>query len=216
MPRITVNVSEEVEEWLESEAERLNWSKAKAGGHCIKTLYSDVNHIDVQHIDVKQSDVHTDTALTEALEASPYDDVAALVATVADLEDRVDDLEAGGDTDTADRAAPIVAHTPADDAPDDEAATVDTAAVRERVRAQLDEGPPRKAHVRDAVVDAVALLATEGPLATGDLQDRVYEEYADHYSTPRTFWNSVADYVEPIDGVEKTYGEWSYTAPDAV
>jgi hypothetical protein len=52
----------------------------------------------------------------------------------------------------------------------------------------------------------VELLANEGELATKELQNRLYEDYADDYSSPRTFWNSISRYVEQVDGVEHPYG----------
>ncbi|POG57248.1 hypothetical protein [Haloferax marisrubri] len=45
MGRITVNVPDPVEEWLEAESERLGWSKSKTGGECIKLIHSESNHI---------------------------------------------------------------------------------------------------------------------------------------------------------------------------
>jgi hypothetical protein len=72
VPRITVNVDEETEAWLEAEADRLNWSKADAGGWCINLMYSSVDHITPQQSDALGSD---------GREAS-------------DLRQRVDELEA--------------------------------------------------------------------------------------------------------------------------
>lgn len=83
--------------------------------------------------------------------------------------------------------------------------------IRDRVRSQLSED--RTPHVREATIDVVALLASEGELATKKLQNRLYEDYADDYSSARTFWNSISRYVEQVDGIEHPYGSWKY-APE--
>jgi hypothetical protein len=83
--------------------------------------------------------------------------------------------------------------------------------IRDRVRSQLSED--RTPHVREATIDVVALLASEGELATKELQNRLYEDYADDYSSARTFWNSISRYVEQVDGIEHPYGSWKY-APE--
>lgn len=55
MPRITVNVSENVEEWIESEADTLATSKARVGGHCITVMHNSVDHIDLHRSAVGDS-----------------------------------------------------------------------------------------------------------------------------------------------------------------
>ncbi len=50
-------------------------------------------------------------------------------------------------------------------------------------------------------------------LATKELQNRLYEDCADDYSSARTFWNSISRYVEQVDGIEHPYGSWKY-APE--
>lgn len=83
MPRITVNVSEEAEEWLKSEADALGVSKARTGGHCIEVMQNTVHHVDLHRSNVNQTDA------TDA-------DVNVL-ERVAALEERVRALERGGD-----------------------------------------------------------------------------------------------------------------------
>lgn len=85
MPRITVNVSEEVEEWIESEADALDGSKAQIGGHCITVMYNTVDHINLHQNTVHQT-------------ASDSDD--DLSARLDDLEERVDELEKSQDKQT--------------------------------------------------------------------------------------------------------------------
>jgi len=84
MPRITVNVSEETEAWLEAEADALGVSKARVGGHCIEVMQSTVDHINLQ-----QSAVDS---------VATGDDVDEDIEDVRDrldqLENRVDELEA--------------------------------------------------------------------------------------------------------------------------
>jgi len=67
-------------------------------------------------------------------------------------------------------------------------------------------------------VDALLLLREHGELETGDLQDELYPEYEEHYSTDRTMWNAVSRYLEDLAGFEKTdsYGGWACAGDDAV
>lgn len=78
MPRITVNISEEVEDWIESEADALGVSKAQAGGHCIKVMQNTVDHINLHRSTVEQTVSQSDENLR---------------ARLNELEQRVDDLE---------------------------------------------------------------------------------------------------------------------------
>jgi hypothetical protein len=78
------------------------------------------------------------------------------------------------------------------------------------VRAVIGDGPPRKSHALDALVDAVALLAERGQLSTGDLKNELWEKYDEHYSTKRTMWNSLDRHLEELSAVSKPgYGEWA-------
>lgn len=126
---------------------------------------------------------------------------------IAALEARVDDLEGEsrmpkGRGETAETAVERRAETPESEEPARER-------VRERVREHIGDGPPRKSHARDALVEAVALLADRGPLATAELKDALWEKYGEHYSTERTMWNSLDRHLEEIPGVSKPgYGEW--------
>jgi hypothetical protein len=85
VPRITVNVSEEVEEWIEAEADVLDGSKAQIGGHCITVMYNTVDHINL----------HQDTVQQTA--SDPNDE---LHTRLDDLEERVDELEMSHDEQT--------------------------------------------------------------------------------------------------------------------
>jgi len=82
MPRITVNVSEEIEAWLTSEADALGISKARVGGHCIEVMYSTVDHINLH-----QSTVDADR------DDNRPDHPSDLAERVDELEARLDDLE---------------------------------------------------------------------------------------------------------------------------
>jgi len=64
--------------------------------------------------------------------------------------------------------------------------------------------------VEEALVDAVALLADRGALATGDLKDELYPRYEAEYSTKRTMWNSLDRHLDGVPGVHKPeYGTWA-------
>ena len=80
VPRITVNVDDETEAWLEAEADRLNWSKADAGGWCINLMQSSVEHINTQQSAVDYSDVQQTDSLVERVDE--------LEARLRALEDR--------------------------------------------------------------------------------------------------------------------------------
>jgi hypothetical protein len=83
VPRITVNVDDETEAWLEAEADRLNWSKADAGGWCINLLQNSVEHINPQQTTVAETDRPGESDLRQRLD---------------ELEKRVRDLETGRET----------------------------------------------------------------------------------------------------------------------
>jgi len=129
---------------------------------------------------------------------------------VAELEARVEALEERFDTPEPDtgggRRAPRREAATEGSAADDR----DEAAVREAVREAIADGPPRKTHAREALVDAVALLADRGALATGDLKDELYPRYEAEYSTKRTMWNSLDRHLDGVPGVHKPeYGTWA-------
>jgi hypothetical protein len=67
VPRITVNISEEVEDWIESEADALGVSKAQAGGHCIKVMQNTVDHINLHRSTVEQTVSQSDENLRARL-----------------------------------------------------------------------------------------------------------------------------------------------------
>ena len=56
------------------------------------------------------------------------------------------------------------------------------AAVRAAVREAVGEGALRKTQAREALVDAVALPADRGALATGELKADLYPRYDEKYS----------------------------------
>lgn len=124
----------------------------------------------------------------------------ALEDRLADLEARVEDLEAGGGG--VDREP-----RPAVDPGGGDRDAGGSEAVREAV---LDElGEAKKTHVREAVADAVALLVERGPLSTGEVKAELWSAYDDHYSTEKGMWESVNRYLKDVEGVSKPgYGEW--------
>ncbi|MFD1687600.1 ribbon-helix-helix protein, CopG family [Halobellus litoreus] len=126
---------------------------------------------------------------------------AAVVDRLDALEARVDELEGRG---TSPPTAPI------DTEPTPDPPANPDADVRDRVREAIGDGPPRKSHARDALVEAVALLAERGPLSTGELKDELYPRYESEYSTKRTMWNSLDRHLGELPGVHKPeYGTWA-------
>lgn len=92
-------------------------------------------------------------------------------------------------------------------------------ALADDVRAHLEatDQPPKTAHGRGVILDVFQLLRERGPMKTGDLQDEIYPDYADHWSDGRTMWNAIDRYLEDVPGIEKGgYGEWAYAGDDAV
>jgi Arc/MetJ-type ribon-helix-helix transcriptional regulator len=125
----------------------------------------------------------------------------ALEDRLAELEARVEELEAGGGVDRDARPTAV--------AGGGDRAEGDSEAVREGVLAELGDGPPRKRHARAAVADAVALLVDRGPLETGELKTELWATYDEHYSSKKGMWESVNRYLKDVDGVSKPgYGEY--------
>lgn len=91
MPRITVNVSEEEEEWIEAEADAIGVSKAQVAGHCITMMHNTVDHINLHQNTVQQT------------ASDPDDD---LRARLDELEQRVDDLERDQEEQTSQTSPP--------------------------------------------------------------------------------------------------------------
>ena len=143
------------------------------------------------------------------------DRLAELEARVEALEERVDTPEP--DTGGGGRAArrEVASDTGAvEDDRDEDAGgrevDTDAEAVRAAVREAIGDGPPRKTHAREALVDAVALLADRGALETGALKDELYPAYEAEYSTKRTMWNSLDRHLGELPGVHKPeYGTWA-------
>jgi len=88
-------------------------------------------------------------------------------------------------------------------------------AVRDYLEAE--DLPPKTSHGRGAVVDVFRTLRAEGELATSELQDTIFEDYQDNWSTARTMWNAVDRHLEAVPGIEKAgYGSWRYEGDEAV
>jgi hypothetical protein len=82
---------------------------------------------------------------------------------------------------------------------------------------EVEDLPPKTSHGRGAVVDVFRTLRAEGELATSELQDTVFEDYQDDWSTARTMWNAVDRHLEAVPGIEKAgYGSWRYEGDEAV
>jgi hypothetical protein len=102
--------------------------------------------------------------------------------------------------------------------PESDDTTAETG-LAEELREYLEETGqnPQTPHGRGVVVDVFKALREEGTLSTGDLQDRIYPAYSDHWGSARTMWNAVDRYLEEIPGIEKAgYGEWGYTGDESV
>lgn len=76
MPRVTVQISDDADDWLNAEKERTGKSKAKLGGECIELIHSEVAHIEEARSDVIQPE--SDSRLDE------------LEERVAELEARIE------------------------------------------------------------------------------------------------------------------------------
>ena len=125
------------------------------------------------------------------------------------------------DTDARADAVDDATDGPADPPADAHGADADPEedALAERVRQYLADAdtPPKTEHGRAAIVDVFQYLREHGTAKTADIQDTVYPEYADKWSSARTMWNALDRYLNRVPGVEKGgYGEWTYTDDDAV
>lgn len=223
MPRITVTVPENVEEWLDSEADRLGWSKSKAGGRCIEMMHDESGRIDVMQSESESdADVHQVDARLDDLEER-----------VDELEDRMAKLEGGksplpdatlseddsarvgdsrGDMTNTPRKSP---REPGPTAPA-EGRDVDADTLLDDYRAWLEaeDKPPKTTHGRGAVVDALRHLRQNGKSDTSEVQNAVYPAYTDDWTNARTMWNSIDRYMKELPGFEHGYGSWDYAGDD--
>lgn len=199
MPRITVAVSEDAAEWLDSEKERTGKSKAKLGGECIELMHSEVHHIEEARSDVMQS-------------ASPTP------AAVDDLRERVEELEAALEQPTAAetpnpspeiRTSPGVegGETRLQDAMLDGSLGERVAAAVEAVAEGWTDSEARLA-ARTTAAHAVLTHAVESGEAVGK-SDAINQFYAEHQVDGQTeeTW-----YRKNIRPVLKEYGEYSQGA----
>ena len=89
----------------------------------------------------------------------------------------------------------------------------------EDVRQYLEANdiPPKTEHGRNAVIDVFRYLREHGTTKTGEIQDAVYPDYEDTWSTARTMWNALDRNLELVPGIEKGgYGEWTYAGDESV
>lgn len=115
------------------------------------------------------------------------------------------------------RTSPVGNTGESTDADTDRLTAEDDLAATVREYLDANDIPPKTAHGRGAVIDVFRYLREHGTTKTGDIQDAVYPEYSDSWSTPRTMWNAVDRHLEAVPGVEKAgYGEWGYAGDDAV
>ena len=82
----------------------------------------------------------------------------------------------------------------------------------------LEDRAPKKRHGKEIVVDALLLLREHEYLETGEIQEHLFPDYEEHYSSERTMWNAVSRYLRDLPGFEKPddYGGWGYTSDDEV
>jgi hypothetical protein len=213
MPRITVNVDEETEAWLQEEADRLNWSKADAGGECISLIQSAVGHIDVQQSDVLQSEAQYSDEVRERLDE--------LEQRVAMLEQgKIEEIRAETGVEPSDAtdgahgaAVPVEGEDDPNPSPDASSGRGSADGGTRDLETWLDEGPPHEEHAKDAIRDLVTLLEEHGTMKTGDLKDELYERHGDHYGGKDSMWESIRRYLDEVPGVEKG-GYGKYTTED--
>jgi len=97
--------------------------------------------------------------------------------------------------------------------------TVPDPDLAEDVRSYLEDNdiPPKTEHGRNAVIDVFQYLREHGTTKTGEVQEAVYPEYSDTWSTARTMWNALDRNLELVPGIEKGgYGEWTYSSDESV
>ena len=159
---------------------------------------------------------------------------ADLVELVERLDDRLGDLESRVVTDAPERReTPVESDMGQASEPDERAhdatepdlppppgVETDTDVddgddLDEALREWIEDRAPKKRHAKDLVVDVFRELRSEGTLATGDLQDRLFPDYDEYYSSDRTMWNAISRYLEDVPGIQKgDYGEWDYAGDD--
>lgn len=75
--------------------------------------------------------------------------------------------------------------------------------------AQLTDRPPRTEHGEQAVLRVFAVLLEEGPMRTNELRERLYPDFDDHYSDPKSMWQSTNRYFDDLNGITKVgHGKW--------
>jgi len=219
MPRITVNVTEESEAWLESQTDALGVSKARVGGHCIGVMQNTVQHIDLQRDSLQQSEVPTPP------------DVNDLRVRLAELEGRVAELETTAEQPAADRLTPKhtgdagaapsdASHTPAEES---RSALSDADTGDAVIEDVLDGWRPgrsqeKREQQRAAGRAALAFLHEQDIATAAEFREQVEPQYPVDDQSPATWWKNSArpalqrareaDLVAFKDGVK----EWRWTA----
>ncbi len=75
----------------------------------------------------------------------------------------------------------------------------------------VDNGP-QKDVAQEIVIRAAEILHQDGPLSTGELKDRLHNEYPDAYKTESTLWAStIGSVYQDAPGFSKPgYGEYDF------
>ena len=214
MPRITVNVDEETKERLEEERERLNWSLADAGGHCIEAHLSTVEHINPQH-----SDAQPDSNLMQP-DSDRLDDLEQRVETLEESAARRAERLAALESRDGDHGRASEGGAPADDADPSQTAeslsaargasqqtpdagageSTETGGVERppsSVRELLEDWKPGRGgedRERRREVGAVVLetLRDDGRMSAADFRRELYPEHAVGDEKVKSWWERTA------------------------
>jgi hypothetical protein len=240
MERFAFSLSADSKAWLEDRADEFDISQADVMRRCVAQARRsglDDTPSDTPADTYPQSDTLDDTDSeslrdrideledrVEAIEdnqssvrmADTYEDVYGTPASDTTMGERGDmtPSEATEDGPEADPQESEAQPTPTDHEADATASDADTVdPIRSRVMSQLGGG--RAAHTNDAIVDTIGLIAKHEVATTGEIQDMLADRYDDHYSSGRSGFESIRDYVEQIDGVAKPgQGQYVYRPPE--
>jgi len=222
MHPITLRIPNDLLSEIDSEAEELGYSTR---AEYIRQLLQNRAHAR-EALSTEGSIEYVDPETVQ----SNTDQIDSLAADLDDITDRLDQIEriiknVEFDTEKSSQAAtpsesiekdgsdPVTDSDDGNQYSDEDLTTsVATETAINDLEEWLVENGPTKETAREIVIRAAEILHEDGPLSTGELKDRLYNEYPDEYKSKTTLWGSTVENVyEEAPGFSKPgYGEYDF------